>query len=73
LPPKIKNITIPEHHIKNKVKLNSTSKPKISIVLPIYNKEDDIKRSIGCLQNQTLKDIEIIAVNDFSKDNTYNI
>ena len=73
LPPKIKNITIPEHHKENKAKLNSTSKPKISIVLPIYNKEDDIKRSIGCLQNQTLKDIEIIAVNDFSKDNTYNI
>ena len=47
--------------------------PKISIFLPIYNKGKYIKRSIESIQNQTLKDIEIIAVNDFSKDNSLNI
>ena len=45
---------------------------KISIFLPIYNKEEYINRSIKSIQKQTLKEIEIIAVNDFSKDGTIN-
>ena len=44
--------------------------PKISIFLPIYNKEKYIEQCIKNLQNQSLKDIEIIAVNDGSTDNT---
>ena len=47
--------------------------PKISVFLPIYNKEKYIKRSIESIKNQTLKDIEIIAVNDYSNDQSYNI
>ena len=46
--------------------------PKISIFLPIYNKEHYINRSIRSLQKQTLKSIEIIAVNDYSSDGTLN-
>ena len=37
----------------------------ISIFLAIYNKEKYLERSIGCLQKQTLKEIEIIAINIF--------
>ena len=44
--------------------------PKISIFLPIYNKENYINRCIQSLQKQTLKNIEIIAVNDYSNDGT---
>lgn len=47
--------------------------PKISIFLPIYNKEKYIKRSIGSIQRQTLKNIEIIPVNDGSTDKTLEI
>ena len=47
--------------------------PKISIFLPIYNKENYINRCIQSLQKQTLKNIEIIAVNDYSNDNTSQI
>ena len=47
--------------------------PKISIFLPIYNKEKYLRRSIGSLQSQTLKEIEIIPVNDGSTDNSLNI
>ena len=47
--------------------------PKISIFLPIYNKEKYIIKSIKCIQSQTLKDIEIIAINDFSNDTSLNI
>ena len=48
-------------------------RPKISIFLPIYNKEHYLQRSIGSLQNQTLKNIEIVAVNDASTDNTLKV
>ena len=47
--------------------------PKISIFLPIYNKEKYLRSSIYSLQCQSLKDIEIIAVNDFSNDKSLEI
>ena len=47
--------------------------PKISIFLPIYNKNIYLVKSIRSIQNQTLKQIEIIGVNDFSTDNSLNI
>ena len=50
-----------------------TNKPKISIFLPIYNKENYLVNSIQSLQNQTLKDIEIVAVNDCSNDSSLEI
>ena len=49
------------------------SLPKISIFLPIYNKAKYLNRSISSIQMQTLKDIEIIPVNDCSEDNTLEI
>lgn len=48
-------------------------KPKISLFLPIYNQEKYLKKCIQSIQSQTLKDIEIIAVNDHSTDNSLNI
>ena len=47
--------------------------PYISIFIPIYNKEQYLKRSIGSIQSQTLKNIEIIAINDCSTDNSLNV
>ena len=44
--------------------------PKVSIFIPIFNKQKYLKRSISSIQKQTLKDIEIIAVNDGSTDNS---
>ena len=41
--------------------------------MPIYNKSKYLKRSIGSIQKQTLKEIEIIAVNDCSKDNSLEV
>ncbi len=46
---------------------------KISIVLPIYNVEPYLERSLDSLINQTLSDIEIICVNDASPDNSAKI
>ncbi len=47
--------------------------PKISVILPVYNVEKYLRRCLDCLQNQTLTDFEIIAVNDGSPDNSIDI
>ena len=44
--------------------------PKVSIIVPFYNVEGYIEKCLDTLVNQTLKDIEIILVNDGSKDNS---
>jgi len=46
---------------------------KISIVVPCYNVAIYINRCLESIQNQTLKDIEIICVDDASVDNTRDI
>lgn len=47
--------------------------PKVSIIIPIYNSEEYLERCILSVINQTLKEIEIILVNDGSIDNSLNI
>lgn len=46
---------------------------KISVIVPVYNGEKYIGKCLENLINQTLDDIEIILVNDSSKDKTYDI
>ncbi len=46
---------------------------KISIIVPIYNVEQYIRKCIESLMGQTYKNIEIILVDDGSKDNSYEI
>ena len=47
--------------------------PKISVIVPIYNSEKYLKKCIDSILNQTLEDIEIILINDGSKDNSHLI
>ena len=47
--------------------------PKVSVIVPIYNEEKYLNDCINSIANQTLKDIEIIAVNDGSTDNSLKI
>ncbi|QPK94328.1 glycosyltransferase family 2 protein [Actinomyces sp. zg-332] len=46
---------------------------KVSVVVPVYNAEDFLSDSLNSIVNQTLKDIEIICVNDGSTDNSLQI
>ncbi|AQS52644.1 putative glycosyltransferase EpsJ [Jeotgalibaca dankookensis] len=46
---------------------------KVTVVVPIYNVEKHLQRSIESLLKQTLKEIEIILVNDGSTDNSISI
>lgn len=46
---------------------------KVSIIVPVYNVEKYLDKCLDSLVNQTLKDIEIIIVNDGTKDNSQQI
>lgn len=46
---------------------------KISVVLPVYNVADYLKKCLDSLVNQTFKDFEVICVNDGSTDLSLSI
>lgn len=46
---------------------------KVSVVIPIYNVEKYLRQCLDSVVNQTLSDIEIICVNDGSKDSSGDI
>lgn len=43
---------------------------KVSVIMPVYNAEKYLAKSIDSILNQTLKEFELILVNDGSKDNS---
>lgn len=43
---------------------------KVSVIVPVYNVENYLKQAISSVINQTLKEIEIICVNDGSTDSS---
>lgn len=45
----------------------------VSVIVPVYNVEKHIEKCLKSLANQTLKDLEIIIVNDGSTDNSKKI
>ena len=44
--------------------------PEVSVIIPVYNTDKYLEKSLDSLTSQTLKDIEIICVNDGSTDNS---
>lgn len=46
---------------------------KIAVIMPVYNAEKFLKRSLDSLINQDFKSIKIICVNDNSPDNSKKI
>lgn len=51
----------------------ATSSPKVSIVVPVYNTSQYLRQCLDSLLAQTLKDIEIVCVNDGSTDESLSI
>lgn len=47
--------------------------PKISVIVPVYNVESYLREALDSLVGQSLKDIEIICVNDGSTDNSLQV
>lgn len=46
---------------------------KVSVIIPAYNVEEYIEKSINSILNQTFKDIEILVINDGSTDGTLKV
>lgn len=47
--------------------------PQVSVIIPLFNNEENMEECIDSVLNQTLKNIEIICVDAGSTDNTVNI
>ena len=46
---------------------------KVSVIIPVYNVEKYLRQCLDSVVNQTLRDIEIICINDGSPDNSLSI
>lgn len=51
----------------------NSMEPVVSVIIPVYNVEDYLAECLDSIRNQTLKNIEIICVDDGSTDNSLNI
>ena len=54
-------------------KMEKSNKPKITLIIPMYNEEKNILQVIRSIQNQSLQEIEILCINDNSKDKTLSV
>ena len=62
-----------EGKLLNKIKFQKSENPKISVITSVYNQAEYILRFLRSVQNQFFDDIEIIFVDDFSKDNSIKL
>lgn len=47
--------------------------PKVSVIIPVYNTEAYLEEAVRSIMNQTLKDLEIIIIDDGSTDNSLSV
>lgn len=47
--------------------------PKVSVIIPVYNTRAYVEEAVRSIMNQTLRDIEIIIINDGSTDNSLSV
>ena len=64
---------INDNLINQNITFTKSEHPKISVVIPIFNAEGFIKYNLCSIQNQNFVDIEIIIIDDYSKDNGVNL
>jgi len=67
------NININGNLINPNEILHNINYPKISVIITVYNGLGYIKTALRSIQNQDFKDIEIIIVDDCSKDDSLNL
>ena len=62
-----------EEKLMEPINFEADNNPLISVILPSFNKEKTLMKSIRSIQNQSMKNIEIIIVDDCSTDNSKKI
>lgn len=63
----VKNVTRAEKFIKEATQIKN---PLVSVIVPVYGVEAFIERGLRSLKNQTYKNIEVIVVDDGTKDSS---
>ena len=58
---------------KNKEELYQREIPKVSLIIPVYKQERFIKKIYAIIEQQSLKDIEMVFIDDCSPDNSSKI
>lgn len=67
-------IALEESYLKvSKFRKKVIGSPLVSVVVPMYNEEKGILNTLNSLAGQDYKNVEIIVVDDASKDNSVNI
>ena len=67
------NINLNGNLIDSNLKFNKSLNPQISVIISIYNGEPFLKTALRSIQNQDFTNIEIIMVDDHSKDNSVKL
>ncbi|MDR0926259.1 MAG: glycosyltransferase [Ignavibacteria bacterium] len=62
-----------EYLNKIKKELVGTTVPMVSVIVPLYNYQEYVLETIDSVVKQTYKDWELIIVDDYSTDNSYNV
>ena len=70
-----KHVNIAKEKYEEKIlkKSNLTFKPKVSVIIPIYNVQNFLIDCLDSIVKQSLKEIEIICVNDGSTDDSLSL
>ena len=55
------------------IEKNENACPKVSVIIPVYNTERYLRETLFAIANQTLREIEIICINDGSSDGSQEI
>ena len=53
--------------------IDNLQKPKVSILMTVYNDEEYVEQSLSSISNQSYKDYELILINDGSTDKSLEI
>lgn len=67
------NAPIEHSIVYGKSETAADGRPKVSVIIPVYNVEDYLEESLDSVLNQTLKEIEVICINDGSTDGSEKI
>lgn len=55
------------------IKIYKNFTPLVSVILPSYNRAEFLERSIASVLNQSIKELELLIIDDGSYDNTFEI
>ena len=67
------NLAVNHSLLNPNEKFYKSKNPKIGVIIPMYNAEGYIENAIYAIENQDFKDIEVIIIDDNSKDNSVDI